>query len=74
MFHRHFLAIAMISAAFAESAAVSFNSLTEGQTVSGFRAAAVYLDDADRVMGARFIHQRSGFTLDLLQIQSVPRR
>jgi hypothetical protein len=23
-------------------------------------------------MGARFIHQRSGFTLDLLQIQSVP--
>jgi hypothetical protein len=56
MFHRHFLAIAMISAAFAEPAAVSFNSLTEGQTVSGFRAAAVYLDDADRVMGARFIH------------------
>jgi len=40
--------------------------------VSGFSAQAVYLDDAGRAIGARFHHQRSGFTLDLLQIQSVP--
>ncbi len=51
---------------------VEFNSLTEGQVVNGFRAEAVYLNDADKAFGARFKHERSGFTLDFLQIQSVP--
>ena len=50
----------------------SYTNLTEGQTISGFKTVAVYLDDSDRPMGARFLHERSGFTLDLLQIQSVP--
>src|ERR1035438_3415846 len=50
----------------------SYTNLTEGQTISGFKTVAVYLDDSDRPMGARFVHERSGFTLDLLQIQSVP--
>jgi Zn-dependent M16 (insulinase) family peptidase len=51
---------------------VSFENLTRGKKVNGFRADAVYLNDADRPMGARFIHERTGFTLDLLQIESVP--
>ena len=51
---------------------LSFGNLTEGQIVSGFKTVAVYLDDSDHAMGARFRHERSGFTLDLLQIQSVP--
>jgi Zn-dependent M16 (insulinase) family peptidase len=51
---------------------MTYNSLTEGQTIRGFRATAVYLDDADRTMGARFLHIRTGFTLDMLEIQSVP--
>jgi hypothetical protein len=51
---------------------VSYASLTQGQTMNGFRTTAVYLNDAERPMGARFIHERSGFTLDLLEIQSVP--
>jgi len=51
---------------------MTYSSLTEGQTLSGFKATAVYLNDSDRAMGARFIHQRSGFTLDVLEIQSVP--
>lgn len=55
-----------------QQAELSFGNLTEGQTVSGFKTVAVYLDDSDRAMGARFRHERSGFTLDLLQIQSVP--
>jgi Zn-dependent M16 (insulinase) family peptidase len=43
------------------------------QTVSqGFRAAALYLDDTGQPFGARFIHQKTGFTLDLIQVQSVP--
>ncbi len=50
----------------------SFAALTKGKIVSGFRADAVYLNESDQPMGARFVHERSGFTLDLLQIQSVP--
>ena len=50
----------------------SFENLTKGKKISGFRADAVYLSDADSAMGGRFVHERTGFTLDLLQIQSVP--
>jgi Zn-dependent M16 (insulinase) family peptidase len=50
----------------------SFRDVT-AQTVShGFRAAAVYLDDAGQPFGARFVHEKTGFTLDLIQVQSVP--
>jgi Zn-dependent M16 (insulinase) family peptidase len=51
---------------------LALERLKEGQVAHGFRAAAVYLDDADRPMGARFVHARSGFVLDVLQIESVP--
>ncbi|HET6979903.1 MAG TPA: hypothetical protein VFI24_26460 [Pyrinomonadaceae bacterium] len=49
-----------------------YDALTQGQIVHGFRTDAVYLDATDKPMGARFAHLRTGFTLDLLQIQSVP--
>lgn len=55
-----------------QSGQVSFDTLAEGKTVNGFRAEAVYLDDSDKPFGARFRHARTGFTLDFLQIQSVP--
>ena len=51
---------------------ISYSNLKEGQVLSGFRASAVYLDDSDHAIGARFRHERTGFTLDLLQIQSAP--
>jgi Zn-dependent M16 (insulinase) family peptidase len=51
---------------------ISYDTLKEGQTLNGFRATAVYLDDAGHAIGARFQHQRTSFTLDLLQIQSAP--
>lgn len=51
---------------------MTYSSLTEGQMLSGFRTSAVYLNDSDQAIGARFIHERSGFTLDVLGIQSVP--
>jgi Zn-dependent M16 (insulinase) family peptidase len=51
---------------------ISYDSLKEGQVLSGFRASAVYLDDAGHAMGGRFHHERTNFTLDLLQIQSAP--
>ncbi len=49
-----------------------FDNLPEGTVTHGFRTTALYLDDADKPMGARFIHEQTGFTFDLLQIQSVP--
>ena len=61
-----------IPMAFAQSNTNSFDSLTKGQVINGFRTDALYLDAADKPIGGRFIHVRTGFTLDLLQIQSVP--
>lgn len=56
----------------AQSNDVSLESLKAGQMVAGFRTVSVYLNDADKPMGGRFIHARTGFTFDVLQIQSVP--
>jgi len=49
-----------------------YAALTKGLVVHGFRTDAVYLDATDKPFGARFVHLPTGFTLDLLQIQSVP--
>ena len=49
-----------------------YAAFTKGQILNGFRTDAVYLDDNDKPIGGRFVHTRTGFTLDLLQIQSVP--
>ncbi|MDT7777892.1 MAG: hypothetical protein QOC99_404 [Acidobacteriota bacterium] len=51
---------------------ISFDSLTEGKVVGGFHTEAVYLNDSDKPFGARLRHVRTGFTLDFLEIQSVP--
>jgi Zn-dependent M16 (insulinase) family peptidase len=51
---------------------VSLDELTEGKLVNGFKAEAVYLNDADRPFGARFRHARTGFELDFLSMESVP--
>src|ERR1700683_1183311 len=48
----------------------AFSDVTEQTASHGFRATAVYLNDADRPFGARFIHQKTGFTLGLIQVQS----
>ncbi len=56
----------------AQTKKVSLADIARGQQVNGFTAAAVYLNDAGQPMGGRFIHERTGFTLDLLQIESVP--
>ncbi|HEX7151312.1 MAG TPA: hypothetical protein VF618_07470 [Thermoanaerobaculia bacterium] len=51
---------------------LDLGKLTKGQNVAGFDVTSVYVDAADKPIGARFIHRQSGFTLDLLQIESVP--
>lgn len=61
------------SLAFAQSdTPVTFNDVTPRAAPHGFRAAAVYLNDAGQPFGARFIHQKTGYTIDLIQVQSVP--
>ena len=59
------------SAAAPAAPAVSATAEREA-LVNGFRQEAVYLNDSDKPMGARWVHARTGFTLDLLDIQSVP--
>lgn len=54
------------------AAPVQLDSLKKGDKVEGFRVDALYLNDAAKPIGGRFIHERSGFTLDYLQIESVP--
>ncbi|HEY6039303.1 MAG TPA: hypothetical protein VIV58_33705 [Kofleriaceae bacterium] len=46
--------------------------LREGATVHGYTVAAVYLDDADRPVGAKLVHAKTGFQLDYLRIESAP--
>src|SRR5687767_8030553 len=56
----------------AHAADVNLGTLTQGQTVNGFKVDSVYLDNAGKPLGARFMHEATGYTLDLLQIESVP--
>jgi Zn-dependent M16 (insulinase) family peptidase len=51
---------------------VSLDKLTAGKIVNGFRTETLYTNDAGESVGGRFVHARSGFILDYLQIQSVP--
>lgn len=50
----------------------TLESLERGDRFSGFRTEAVYLDASGLPFGARFLHERTGFTLDYLRMQSVP--
>lgn len=62
------LALAMTS----QAADVDLGKLAKGDLVRGFRTDSIYLNDSGKPIGGRFIHRRSGFTLDYLQIESVP--
>jgi Zn-dependent M16 (insulinase) family peptidase len=63
------LALGAVSSGAAD---IDLGKLKKGDVVRGFRAEAVYLDDAGKPLGARFVHRRSGFVLDYLRIESVP--
>jgi Zn-dependent M16 (insulinase) family peptidase len=54
------------------AAVTSLEGLAPGASVQGFVASAVYVGDEDRLRGARFVHARTGFALDYLQIESAP--
>jgi len=50
----------------------TLSALTQGQLIDGFKVQSIYLNEREQPMGARFIHAKTGFILDLLQIESVP--
>ncbi|MDB4958978.1 MAG: hypothetical protein JWO36_6547 [Myxococcales bacterium] len=60
------------SSASAAPADVTLDQLAEGTKTKGFTAAAIYLDDADKPVGGRFIHDKTGFVFDYLRIESAP--
>ena len=69
------LLVALTTAFFSQASAqtnVNLDNLMQSQKLQGFTARSVYLNDVNKPMGARFIHDRTGFTFDLLQIESVP--
>ncbi len=50
----------------------TLETLVEGGNTHGFTAVALYLDDADKPLGARFMHDATGFTFDYLRIETAP--
>jgi Zn-dependent M16 (insulinase) family peptidase len=50
----------------------TLDKLTDGAQVRGFTARALYLDDANKPIGARFSHDATGFTFDYLRIETAP--
>jgi Zn-dependent M16 (insulinase) family peptidase len=46
--------------------------LAEGTKLHGFTTAAIYLDDADKPVGGRFVHDATKFTLDYLRVETAP--
>lgn len=66
------LALAAAATMPAAASAQTLDRLTEGQSVQGFRAEAVYQDAEGVPVGGRFVHGRTGFTLDLLRLETAP--
>lgn len=52
--------------------ALALATLTVGMSVHGFTPAAIYVDAAERPIGARLVHDQTRFTFDYLQIESAP--
>lgn len=73
MFISFSLLFSSFPVALAQSAGPSaLDKLTAGKMLNGFRTATIYTNDAGEAIGGRFVHARTGFILDYLQIQSVP--
>ena len=51
---------------------MNLDSLKPGFVKCGFRVLNLYVDEQDKSIGARFISERHGFLVDLMQIESVP--
>lgn len=67
------LALVLTLAAFTPLLAGDFlENLQPDQVVHGFRTANLYDNSSGQAMGARFVSEKYGYIVDLVQIQSVP--
>jgi len=64
------LAVALIGSAV--MADEFLEGLQPNQVVNGFRVVNLYDNASGQAMGARFMSEKNGFIIDLLQIESVP--
>lgn len=72
IFFSIFIILFLLFSQYAVAQQQILSTAKDGDTLHGFKITALYLNDADEPMGGRFIHIKTGFTLDLLQIESVP--
>ena len=49
-----------------------FETLKQDQKIDGFSVKTVYENSTGKLMGARFVSDKYGFIIDLMQIQSIP--
>ena len=66
------LAFSMALSPSLSAAPADLATLQAGDKHHGFETTTIWLDANDRPLGARFRHPRTGFQLDVLQIESVP--
>ena len=66
------LIIVGLIAASAMAADNYLETVEQNQVINGFRTDAIYENANGAAMGGRFVSEKYGFIIDLLQIQSVP--
>ncbi len=71
----HTLTLAMLVVVLVSSTLLAddyLEGLQPGQIVHGFKTVNLYDNNSGKALGARFISEKYGFIVDLMQIQSVP--
>jgi Zn-dependent M16 (insulinase) family peptidase len=60
------------SATVAQTGSVTLSGLRPGVPVHGFHVESRYVNASGQPIGARFVHERTGFTLDYVAMQTAP--
>jgi len=64
--------IFVITVAISVSASTNLKNFDKDQNIHGFKLTNVCENGIGKAMGARFISEKNGFLIDLVQVQSVP--
>ncbi|MCP4580737.1 MAG: hypothetical protein GY839_03920 [candidate division Zixibacteria bacterium] len=64
--------IIVVASALSSWAGINLEDYAQDQKIHGFTVVSVYENGTGKAMGARFISDKYGFIIDLVQIQSVP--
>ncbi|MCK5127220.1 MAG: insulinase family protein [candidate division Zixibacteria bacterium] len=75
MYWRRIVCLVAVLVLFSTGAVMAdnwFDNLQQGGSMNGFAVEAIYLNGKDEAIGARMLHLKTGFTMDMFQLQSVP--